>query len=187
MNGHFCLLFYLEGAGLLFISSFSCCWTFSPSSSKFFSNISYACRRICSLYLWPFILSKKEESRHGSFLCIFVFLLSLLPLRLLGFLGYGLLGLLGLLHLLRFWLYCLLYWLFDLLCCWLLLCWSFLCCLLRCCLFSYLLCNFLYWGFFSLCRWFLGSTFLCYLLRRGFGNLLGGGLRHYCVLYLALS
>merc|ERR1719264_426214 len=41
--------------------------------------------------------------------------------------------------------------------------------------------------FFCLCRWFLGSTFLCYLLRRGFGNLLGGGLRHFCVLYLALS
>ena len=29
--GHFSLLFYFECSGLLFISSFSCCWTFSPS------------------------------------------------------------------------------------------------------------------------------------------------------------
>merc|ERR1712156_1318841 len=137
------------------------------------------------------LVAHLEQTRRKLTLlvwCIFVLLLSLLPLRLLYFFWCGLLCLLRLLNLLGCWLLGLLcYWLFCLLCCWFFFCWSLLCSLLGYCLlwcsflgdlFGYLL----YWSFLCLCRWLFSSRFLCYCLLWGLGNLLGGGLRHLCVL-----
>merc|ERR1719219_2694857 len=136
---HLSLLLHLESGRFLFITGLSASAKLGPSGSKFFADISYACRWVGSFYLCTFITSKQEKGGHCSFWGIFVLLLSLLPLRLLG-----LLGLLGLLYLR----------LFGLLCCGLLclLCgWLLFRRLLGCSLFGYLLCHLLNGGLFCLC------------------------------------
>ena len=69
------------------------------------------------MYIKYYKLSPSNFYLHCSFWCIFVFLLSLLPLGLLYFFWYWLLCLFGLLNFFWCWLLCLLcYWLFGLLC-----------------------------------------------------------------------